>query len=210
MEAIWQIGVISLWVVVLLNLLITIRIIRWFHVTQDMRRHIAVRDESPPLAVGSVAPPFRARTLAGELRTRDGFAGRATVFVFVSPHCGSCRTKLADLQTLSVSAKERAQIELVLVSDSGIAETLEWINLARDEDKVEVKMPVLTAPLSNSDFLSVYNPQGYLPYFCLVDDQGTVRARDPLGMGEWKRLEREWMRRASRDLFDRRTDHMSQ
>lgn len=203
MDSTWQIGIISLWIVVLLNLILTLRVIRWLHATQDLRRSLAEREDSPPLELGTVAPSFRARTLEGELVTRDDFAGRATVFLFVSPHCGGCRGKLPGLQTLGISAKERAHVEFVLVSDSGAAETYEWINLVHNEDDLEIKMPVLTAPLSNSDFISVYNPQGYLPYYCFINNLGIIQARDPLGMGEWKRLEREWGSNTRHSLFNR-------
>jgi thiol-disulfide isomerase/thioredoxin len=193
MNTIWIFSLIALWGIVLLNLLLTLRVVRWLHTAEDQRNRMTKQEKMPELSVGEPAPDFSARTLAGNRSVRlKSYAGQSVAFIFVSPHCGTCRRKMPLLTTLSAQAKERAGVEFVLVSDSKAAETFNWINAIHEEDGVEINIPVLIAPHAQSDFLPTYNPRGVSPYYCLIDGQGIVQARDPLGMGEWPKLQREW------------------
>ncbi len=192
METIWFISLIVLWGVVLVNLLLTLRVVRWLRAKEDLRERVAESEKLPELSIGMPAPDFKAKTLSGEAVRLATYVGRAMVFIFVSPHCGSCRRKMPLLVRLGIQAKERAGIEFVLVSDSSTAETYTWINTIREEDKVEVNLPILVAPDSISEFLNTYNPRGLSPYYCFMNAQGIVQARDPIDMGEWPKLQREW------------------
>lgn len=203
MEAIWIVGLVTLWGVVLVNLLLTLRVISWLRGIEDLRNREAEMEELPELAVDEPAPEFRTKTLSGELVRLADYTGRAVAFIFVSPRCGPCRQKMPMLVELSASAKERAGVELVLVSDQGTAETHAWIGEMREEDGVEVNLPVLVAPRNTSEFLMSYDPRGLTPYFCFVNEQGIVKARGPLGADEWSRLKQPWERQPAPRIFSR-------
>jgi hypothetical protein len=192
METIWWISLIALWGIVLLNLLLTLRVVRWLRAIEEQRAQFVAREQLPELVVGSPAPDFRARKLSGEFVRLTTYAGRSVLFLFVSPHCGACRGKIPYLLKLGAQAKERADVEFVLVSDSSSAETYTWLDTLHTEDGIEIDISILAAPNNTSDFLRAYNPRGFLPYFCLIDAQGNVQARDSLERGEWPRLQREW------------------
>lgn len=194
MISIWSISLIALWCVVLLNLLLTLRLVRWLRSVEEAHAQSRERERLPELSLDTPAPDFRARTLDGEPVRLITYAGKQVVFLFVSPHCEGCRRKMLHLLNLSIQAKKQVGVEFVLVSDSSSAETHAWIDTIRDEDRVEINLPVLIAPMNISDFLWTYNPRGILPYFCLLNAQGNVQARDPLERGAWPRLQREWSR----------------
>ncbi len=192
MESIWNISLIVLWGVVLVNLLLTLRVVRWRRAIGDAQKQAKARETVPELAVDAPAPEFRARTLTGQWVQLATYTGQSLLFVFVSPHCGSCRKNLPLLTKLRPLAKERSGVEFVLVSDSSAAETYAWVESIREEDKVEVDFPILIDLRAHSDFSWAYNPRGIIPYFCLINAQGIVQVRGLLGTGEWSRLQREW------------------
>lgn len=192
MESIWNISVMVLWAVVLVNLLLTLRLVRWQRARVDEQKQAGARETAPELAVDAPAPEFRARTLTGEQVQLATYTGQAVLFIFVSPHCDSCRLKLPLLTKLKPLAKARSGVEFVLVSASSAAETYAWVESIREENKVEVDFPILLDPQMRSGFVWAYNPRGMIPYFCLVDAQGIVQARGLFGTGEWSRFQREW------------------
>lgn len=193
MESIWNISLMLLWAVVLVNLLLTLRVVRWQRARVNEQKQAEARETSPELAVDSPAPEFRARTLTGQQVQLATYAGRSVMFIFVSPRCDSCRLKLPLLTKLRPLAKERSGVEFVLVSESSAAETYAWVESIREKDKVEMDFPILVDPRFRSGFVWAYNPRGMFPYFCLIDAQGIVQARGPFGAGEeWPRLQREW------------------
>lgn len=192
METLWSVGLIALWGVVSVNLLLTLRAVSWLQQLEDASKRAVEMEELPELSVGVPAPGFRTKALLGQTMTLDDYAGRAVAFIFVSPDCPRCRHEVPGLVKLKARAKEQASVELVLVSDQGTAETHAWISEIAREEKVEVNLPILVAPRSSSEFLMSYNPRGLSPYFCYVDEQGIVQARDALGQGDWPRLKQQW------------------
>lgn len=181
-----------LWGVVLVNLGLTLRIVRLLRAQEALRKRTAAAEQRPELTVGGVAPEFVARTLAGESVSRRTYADRSVAFLFVSPHCGHCRRELPMLMSLAPLARQHADVTLVLVSDSSAAETHAWLTTIREEDGLAVDLPVLVAPRTMYDFVLIYNPRGLSPYYCLLDTQGMIQARGPLGTGDWPALQRAW------------------
>lgn len=118
METILVVSSILLWLVVLLNLLLTFGLVRRFNA--------APRPVTMPhqigLQVGELAPDFTAPTVHGEIVTLSTYIGRKVVFVFISAHCVPCHEVLPDLQQLGLKAA-RAGVELVLVSSDEMEET---------------------------------------------------------------------------------------
>lgn len=192
MQTLWSISLLALWAVVLANLLLTLRIVRLLRAQEALRRRAMLAEQLPELTVGEVAPAFTARALAGAAVTRESYAGQSVALLFVSPHCGHCRRELPMLHRLAPLAREQADVQFVLVSDSSAAETQTWLATIRAEDGLDVTLPVVVAPRTLYDLVLLYNPRGLSPYYCLLDAQGRVQARGPLGVGDWPRLQRAW------------------
>lgn len=187
----WKVAVIALWAAAIVQLLLTLRGGRWLREFEQSRRRSMQRHRVPPLLAGSPAPDFNAMTLAGEQVRSADYAGRKVAFVFVSPQCGVCRHELPMLNRLGKLAAQRAGVEITLVTEAGESETRGWLQRVREEDGVEVALPVLVAPASISNLIAAYNPGGIFPSYCFVEN-GTVRATDALGAGEWPQLQRDW------------------
>jgi peroxiredoxin len=181
-----------LWLVVLVNLALTLRVIRWLRATIDDRAKQQKEERRPDLVLGAPAPEFKARTLAGQRVTLDSYAGRSVAFIFASPLCVHCRYQMPMITKVAPLAKKNADVEMVIVSDSDAVETQNWINTMRAEDRLDMTLPVLVAPRRTSDFQMDYNPRGVYPFFCLIDRQGVVQARDWVSGLEWKKLQRAW------------------
>ncbi|MDW8326619.1 MAG: TlpA disulfide reductase family protein [Anaerolineales bacterium] len=166
METLLLFSSLLLWVLVLLNLLLTLGL---------ARRMRAAFPRLETLKVGQRAPDFTARTLNGETVTLAAYARRPVAFVFVSPDCQPCREALPRLQELRSQAQQFG-VELILVSDAAEDKTLSFVEGLADG------LPVLVAPRERTSFLSDYKAMG-TPSYCLLDAQGKVRAAGP-GLAE--------------------------
>lgn len=166
METILVLSSILLWVLVLLNLLLTLGLAR------------RLRNAFPKvemLKAGQPAPDFISLTLKGETVTLATYARRPVAFVFVSPDCKPCREELPRLAGLRPQA-EQFGVELVLVSDADEDKTLSFV------EGIAEGLPVPVAPRARTSFLMDYKAMG-TPSYCLLDAQGRVRAAGP-GLAE--------------------------
>ena len=182
-----------LWLVVLLNLALTMRVVKWIKATLEVAKPQELEySERQELIIGAPAPEFKARTLTGQAVRLDDFVGRSVAFLFVSPACGHCRMEMPLFLKLAPLAKKYADVELILVSDWGPVITQQWLSDMRTEDGVDVTLPILVAPRGKSDFLDDYNPKKMTPGFCLIDAQGNVQALGQIPSPEWSKLKRIW------------------
>lgn len=184
----------ALWSFVLLNLFLTLRLVSWLRAAQALREDLEKRETLPELTLGDPAPEFSARTLAGDFISLQNYRGKATLFIFFSPDCFSCRQEMPVLTRLGAKAARDAGPAFVLVSFMGTAETLNWKRWLLEEDKVSVDLPILVAPPQLSNFYDAYNPRHMTPYHCLIDAGGAVRSRSPVGADQkvWTDLTRVW------------------
>lgn len=159
MESILVVSSFLLWVLVLLNLLLTLGL---------ARRMRAAFPKIEFLKVGQAAPDFTAQTLEGETVTLSTYAQRAIAFVFISPDCKPCLDELPRLEGLRPKARQFGA-ELVLVSDANAAKTQSFV----EEHRLD--LPILIAPRENNPFFVDYKAMG-IPFYCLVDAQGKVQA----------------------------------
>lgn len=192
MEPLLLISVSILWGIVLINLALTLRILRWIRASNEQQMAQAKVVEQQELIVGAPAPEFKARTLDGQAVRLDNYADHSVAFLFVSPACGRCRLEMPMLVKLSPIAKKNAGVEIMLVSDWGPVITQRWLDTIHSEDGVEVTLPMLVAPRGKSDFLDDYNPGHMTPAFCLLDAQGNVQAKGHIPSIEWNKLKRTW------------------
>jgi peroxiredoxin len=158
MDTILIISSISLWVVVLLTLLLTLRLSRRLH---------SLFPEMEPLKVGQKAPDFSASSLQGKTVTLADYAGKATALIFVSPDCPPCREALPKVQNLWPSARKFGT-ELVLVSSADEEKTRSIVDGLADD------MTILVAHHEDNPFFFDYKVMG-TPSVCLIDVQGKVQ-----------------------------------
>ncbi len=157
--------IIPLWVVVLLNVLLTIALIRKFNTQTDLGF-----PSIKPMKVGEEAPEFSAVTITNEAVTQTAYEGKNVAFVFVSPHCGPCHDVLPVIESLKPQAKQ-AQVELVFVSDSNLAETKAFAT------EYGIQLPILSASqMDGNPFYNDYKVGG-TPFYCLVQD-GKIAGAD--------------------------------
>jgi hypothetical protein len=196
-------SMLALWVVVLVNLGLTVRLVAWSRVVtraDDTREGFG-----PELTIGQRSPTFRARSITGERVTERTFAGSPTTYVFVSPNCESCRSTVSKLQPFAVAAL-RQGTRVVVVSDSGTKRTGAWLDEIRN-DGTAVVAPVLTAPREDSSMLEDYDGPGFLPYFCRVSPDGAVQARGIVGRDDWLALTRSWAGHVAPPPAETGSDH---
>jgi thiol-disulfide isomerase/thioredoxin len=191
-SAIWETVAIAGWVLLVLNLLLTLRLVRWLRSYEDGGRLDDARAEIPELPIGEPAPAFRAKDLSGRAVRSQDYQGRELALVFVSSHCGICRQEMPRLQALAAAARQSTGAEIVLVNGDGAGEAQSWVVSLRDEDKVELKTQVLLASIRTSEFQTRYNPRGLTPYFCHIDASGNVTARGGLHTSAWADIARSW------------------
>ena len=169
-----------LWVVVLFNLLLTLALVRRTSSTQS-------RPPQPDwLQPGEQAPDFTAETLDGEPVTLASYAGRAVVFVLISPSCEPCREYVPSYNALGPVARQ-AGLDLVLVSVASPTETHEFIG------EFTITLPVIVAPQEESSFMRDYK-FGETPAYCAIDAQGVVQSSGlPFpDKGAWGMLTASW------------------
>jgi methylamine dehydrogenase accessory protein MauD len=187
MENVLLVSSLLLWIVVLLNLVLTLALIR--RVNTIGGRSTPDVKVGPP--AGEKAPDFQANTLTGETVALSAYAGHPTTFVFLAPGCGPCRELLPSLKALAPQARE-AGAELVLVSDG----TLEATRALGKE--MEQDLPVLVAPRKENAFFDAYQIT-MTPSYCSLDEQGMVlEAGYPSPQSQqWQTLTTGWSQRAA-------------
>ena len=169
-----------LWIIVLLNLVLTLALVRRVNGASGSSPDI---ETGPP--VGEKAPDFAATTLTGETVTLADYAGHPMTFLFVAPHCQPCHELI---KALSPWARE-ARSELVLVCNGSQQEAE---TMARE---LNIHLPMLLAPRSENAFFETYKISA-TPSYCSLDKQGVVHARGIPGPSQryWQKLTEAWDR----------------
>ena len=173
MQPILVTNLVLLWIVLLLNLLLTIALIRRFN------------DMDIGLEKGSLAPDFQAETLTGETVKLADYARKAVSFIFISPHCSPCLEKIPKLNALAAKA-ERAGVEMLLVNTDGDkAETAAFV------EKHNVTLPVLIAPSESNSFARDYKADA-TPSYCILNQDSYVEAAGVFEPDWEEQLARAW------------------
>lgn|SRR5574341_1580208 len=149
-------------------------------------RLLGVFQSKPELQVGAPAPSFRARLLSGEVVSLTRYRGKKLLLAFLSTSCSACGRIVPNLEKIAFRAKEN-DVEFVVVIENELKETLSF------RDEFQITLPIIPAPRMTNEFARDYNPGGIYPYYCLIDEQGLVQSRDPIGPNDsWQQLEAQW------------------
>lgn len=177
LETALVISSVLLWLVVLVNSLLTLALIRRLNRTGQSLVDVGLK-------VGTTAPDFRAQTLQGVTKTLADYLGRAIVLIFVSPTCQPCRERLPMLQQAAAEAST-SDVEFVLVSGGMLEETQAW------DQEVDIQLPLLVATQDQNPFFKDYQITS-TPTFCLLGADGKVVGSNVVGQNleSWKLLAR--------------------
>lgn len=165
MQSFLVVSSVLLWIVVLLNLILTLAVIKRVNDNNKQIPNMEMPDMG--LKPGTQAPDFTAQTLNGETVTLANFTGRKVGFLYVSPHCRPCKDKLPVFQKLYTNSQQIG-LDWLLVSVSG---TLSDIQAMVTD--FNITMPMLYAPDEQNPLAQDYQARG-TPSFCLVGEDGKV------------------------------------
>lgn len=165
---------ILLWSVMLLNLLLTLALIRRLNRGEARVSMIG-------LEPGQSVPDFVAETLGGRKVTLADFERHTILLIFISPSCSACIENLPGYEALATKAKQDG-IETTLISFANAEATQNLM------EKYNLHLPVLFA-LENNPLREDYKIRGW-PSFLLIDSKGKVQAAGymPTDYDHWKKL----------------------
>lgn len=199
MEQLLVVSSVSMWMILVVNLILTFAIIRKVNALSE------VSDENgrpmpkiETLELGQLAPYFRAETLNGTTVTLANYAHSSVAFVFLTPKCEPCREAIPTLKALSPKA-EQSNIILSSVILANRVEALEFVQELKFIQEFDSTLPVLVAPPEENPFMSDYKVGG-TPFYCLINEQGEVEATGFLDR-KWRSLTEKWGRQSNEKTF---------
>ncbi|MEM8535434.1 MAG: TlpA disulfide reductase family protein [Chloroflexota bacterium] len=190
MQSLLVVSSVLVWVVVIINILLTIALVRQFNRVLGQIVPFLGMGMGEKLTVGEAAPDFKAETLTGESVTLAHYARKAVSFVFISPHCDPCVEKIPTLTALSNQAKQ-AGVEIVLVNTEG--STSETATFVKQHG---ITLPVLVAPRERNSFANDYKAL-MTPSYCLIDQDSHVKETGMFTPGWEDKLAHAWSNASS-------------
>lgn len=175
METFLEINLIFLWIVALVNLILTITVV--------LSKNTKPLDSVGGLKKGEIAPDFVSNNLNGEEVNYSSYSGGEAVFLFVSPRCHACHDLIHNLRTMSTSDAYARGVNIVIVIDATIEEAKVWV------ENEKIQFPVLVAPRANNTFFNDYNIQG-TPSYCHVNKHKKVESSGypDMDKGLWEKI----------------------
>lgn len=157
----WAMNVPLLWIAFLLNLLLTIGLVRKVNGLQSAAPALA-----PGLPDGSRLPDTTVVDIDGELRPLAEMMDGPTALLFLSPICEGCRDQLPALDTLAHQDSSVRMVAVLAASD--VSEAPEYVERLAGASFV-------LAPGSRTDALERLRVTAF-PTYVVVDAQRRVRA----------------------------------
>ena len=180
MEPVFIISYIVLWVILLLNLLLTFALIKRVN-SNGVNSTTYVT-----LKTGEKAPDFTAITLQGDIVSSKDYIGRSLLMLFMSPTCGPCLKALPEYEALYPLAK-RADVDVLLVSFGDLEVT------RRVLEANNVTVPTIVAPAETNPLKKDFGVSA-TPTFYFVYPDGLILSGgipDATDKG-WERMKELW------------------
>lgn len=197
MSQIIIVSVVLLWILVLVNLALTILLLRRVNAQPQVQSSPLIfgSEVSEFLKVGDDAPDFTAKTPQGDHVTFAQYAGQAVTFLFISVHCSPCRENLPRYLTIQTQARQSGE-EFVLVNTNEVNEAQTFIN------EFAITTPIIIATEGSNSFMDDYKAPG-MPFYCSIDAKGKVRSTGfPFeGNESWKLLTDLWEAKAQVEVI---------
>jgi peroxiredoxin len=188
-------SIVLLWIIVLLNLVLTIGIARRLNNMSTTGRDPIAEGRLQP---GEPVPAFTAETLDGQQVSLETYAGQMVAFHFISVNCEPCREVLPDLLTLAPLARQ-AGVQFVFVMLDDVQNTRAFV------EEFQIPSPVIVAPRPENDytksneFAEAYKSTS-TPSYCLIDENGVLLATGHPRIGDWKKWETVWRKQRPKGL----------
>jgi methylamine dehydrogenase accessory protein MauD len=165
---------IILWIVVLALLAVVFALVRQVGILYERVAPAGSQKAPSGLKAGEEMPVLEMQTLDGQPLRLGGTPvnGKSTLLFFLSPNCPVCKTLLPVLQAIRNS--EASWLEIILASDGDRDEHRAWIEAQGMES-----WPYVIAPQ-----LGMTMQVGQLPFAALVDENGILRAKNPVNSKE--------------------------
>ncbi len=163
MSANWQIVVISLWVVALLQTFLVLVLFHQVGVVFLGQSPARARDGLP---LGARTPNWEAPDETGVTRRAEDFRGRPTMILFADPFCGPCQHLMPELAAFAQEVGDRLVIVVVGSEDHGAN--------AQMADRYLLAVPVVTQ--QNRSISGAFEVAA-TPFAFFADGSGRVRAK---------------------------------
>ncbi len=163
MPAIWVLGYLILWAVVVLNLLLLAVLARQVGLIHQRIPPAPARTTNDGPEIGDPAPLVEGHDLGGNRVVIGGPAVLPSLLVFMSPGCGSCSDLVPSLK--SISRSERKNLKVYAVSlDPDVDANKRFVEAERFRD-----VPLVVAPAAATGY-----DVRMTPYAVLLDRDGNV------------------------------------
>jgi len=186
MEPFTVFNFIALWLVVLLLLWLSLRLLRERSIAQKAPAKRAVPAEKKPL-LGRHAPAFTAFTLDQQRVTHADYLGKETLFLFLGTTCPHCRNVLPEIERVGARLLSRGgSVACVFAADAKDARAY--------ASELGLTLPILLAPKQESSFSEDYNRSGGVPAFVAVNSEGIVTHEGVVNRRQeaWRAFVNEW------------------
>jgi peroxiredoxin len=163
MSTAWQITVVALWLVVMVELLLVLVLYRQFGLVYLGRGEARSRDGLP---LRTQVPSWRAVDQQQRERTSEEFLGRPQLIAFSDANCRPCQKLMPELQQYWAEAGDDVNVVVVGTDDHFLNATM--------TERFALEMPVLT---QHEDEVSAQFRVTATPFVFVVDERGTIREK---------------------------------
>lgn len=165
--------------VLVVLLLLTVSVALNFLLTLRLAAIVGAREyERVPLAIpaGTPLPVFSARRADDGRRVASAeLLGSPAVLVFLTPGCGDCRARVAELTAMHAS-----------IVRAGVTLWVFGTGSRRQVDAFLRDTPLLAHAMRiDAATRRTLNPRNAAPFYMFVDDAGIVLATDFIGDADW-------------------------
>jgi peroxiredoxin len=178
-ENILIISSVLLWVLLIINFLITLALVRRLSLLLEMAQGTQRADM---LKAGVQAPEMTLLSLDERAVTQADYLGRDVAAIFVSPTCQSCRNIMPELEELYWRAQQSG-VELLVVTLGDLSATRQYV------DDIGFRAPIYGLP-SGSSFADDFRIQS-TPSFYLLDKNWKIIDGGRLGKN-WREITTRW------------------
>jgi methylamine dehydrogenase accessory protein MauD len=165
---------IFLWILVLVLLTVVLALVRQVGILYERIAPAGAQTATSGIKAGEEMPVVETQTLEGQALRLGGksSSGKCTLLFFLSLSCPVCKTLLPVMQAIRNS--EAGWLDIVLASDGDREEHRTWLRKQGMESWNYVLSPQLGMTMQ----------VGQLPFAALVDENGILRARNPVNSRE--------------------------
>jgi methylamine dehydrogenase accessory protein MauD len=128
----------------------------------------AVASAEKGLGIGTEAPDFALPDTNGATVSLGDFAGQKVLLAFSSTHCSACTKMYSHLRAFS---EDREDVLVVMISQGSAEENRQLV------EEQGFAFPVLRASGWDDPVMVEYAVPG-TPFFCVVDEEGTIANAD--------------------------------